>query len=256
MAGILDLFRQDGKVAIVTGCERGLGQGMSLALAQAGADIFGVSYPSEANETKTLVEKAGRRFEYLQADLLSIKPVPEIIKRAVAAFGHIDILVNNAGIIKRNDSVDFSEQDWDDVMSINLKTVFFLSQAAAKQFIAQKTGGKIVNVASMLSFQGGIRVPSYTASKSGVKGITMLMANEWAKHGINANAIAPGYMATENTAQLRADPERSAAILERIPAGRWGEPSDLGGAVVFLASKAADYINGYTVAVDGGWLGR
>ena len=256
MAGILDSFRLDGKVAIVTGCERGLGQGMSVALAQAGADVFGVSYPAEANETKALVEKTGRRFEYMQADLLSIKPVPEILRKAVAAFGHVDILVNNAGIIKRNDSVDFTEQEWDDVMNINLKTVFFLSQAAAKQFIAQKTGGKIVNVASMLSFQGGIRVPSYTASKSGVKGMTMLMANEWAKHGINANAIAPGYMATDNTAQLRADPDRSAAILERIPAGRWGEPSDLGGAVVFLASKAADYINGYTVAVDGGWLGR
>lgn len=256
MAGILDSFRLDGKVAIVTGCERGLGQGMSIALAQAGADVFGVSYPSDANETKALVEKTGRRFEYMQADLLSIKPVPVIIRKAVAAFGHVDILVNNAGIIKRNDSVDFTEQEWDDVMNINLKTVFFLSQAAAKQFIAQKTGGKIVNIASMLSFQGGIRVPSYTASKSGVKGMTMLMANEWAKHGINANAIAPGYMATDNTAQLRADPDRSAAILERIPAGRWGEPSDLGGAVVFLASKAADYINGYTVAVDGGWLGR
>jgi 2-deoxy-D-gluconate 3-dehydrogenase len=256
MTGILDAFKLDGKLAIVTGCERGLGQGMCIALAQAGADIFGVSYPAEAKETKALVEKTGRRFEYMQADLLSIKPVPEIIRKAVAAFGHVDILVNNAGIIKRNDSVDFTEQEWDDVMNINLKTVFFLSQAAAKQFIAQKTGGKIVNIASMLSFQGGIRVPSYTASKSGVKGMTMLMANEWAKHGINANAIAPGYMATDNTAQLRADPDRSAAILERIPAGRWGEPSDLGGAVVFLASKAADYINGYTVAVDGGWLGR
>lgn len=256
MAGILDAFRLDGKVAIVTGCERGLGQGMSVALAQAGADVFGVSYPAEANETKARVEKAGRRFEYMQADLLSINPVPEIIRKVVAAFGHVDILVNNAGIIKRNDSVDFTEQEWDDVMNINLKTVFFLSQAAAKQFMAQKTGGKIVNVASMLSFQGGIRVPSYTASKSGVKGMTMLMANEWAKHGINANAIAPGYMATDNTAQLRADPVRSAAILERIPAGRWGEPGDLGGAVVFLASKAADYINGYTLAVDGGWLGR
>jgi 2-deoxy-D-gluconate 3-dehydrogenase len=256
MAGILDSFKLDGRVAIVTGCERGLGQGMSVALAQAGADVFGVSYPADANETKALVEKTGRRFEYMQADLLSIKPVPEILRKAVAAFGHVDILVNNAGIIKRNDSVDFTEQEWDDVMNINLKTVFFMSQAVARQFIAQKTGGKIVNVASMLSFQGGIRVPSYTASKSGVKGMTMLMANEWAKHGINANAIAPGYMATDNTAQLRADPERSAAILERIPAGRWGEPSDLGGAVVFLASKAADYINGYTVAVDGGWLGR
>ena len=256
MGGILDAFRLDGKVAIVTGCERGLGQGMAIALAQAGADVFGVSYPADANETKTLVESAGRRFAYMQADLLSIKPIPEIFRKVLEVFGHVDILVNNAGIIKRNDSVDFTEQEWDDVMNINLKTVFFMSQAAAKQFIAQKTGGKIVNVASMLSFQGGIRVPSYTASKSGVKGMTMLMANEWAKHNINANAIAPGYMATDNTAQLRADPERSAAILERIPAGRWGLPSDLGGVVVFLSSNAADYINGYTVAVDGGWLGR
>mgnify|MGYP000855238852 CR=1 FL=1 len=256
MAGILDYFRLDGKVAIVTGCERGLGQGMSLALAEAGADIFGVSYPADANETKAMVEKAGRKFVYMQADLMSIKPIPAIFTKAVAAFGHVDITVNNAGIIKRNDSVDFTEQEWDDVMNINVKTVFFMCQAAAKQYIAQKTGGKIVNVASMLSFQGGIRVPSYTASKSGVKGITMLMANEWAKHGINTNAIAPGYMATDNTAPLRADADRSAAILERIPANRWGEPRDLGGTVVFLSSKAADYINGYTIAVDGGWLGR
>ncbi len=185
-----------------------------------------------------------------------IKPIPAIFAKAVATFGHVDITINNAGIIKRNDSVDFTEQEWDDVMNINVKSVFFMCQAAARQYIAQKSGGKIVNVASMLSFQGGIRGPSYTASKSGVKGITMLMANEWAKHGINTNALAPGYMATDNTAPLRADAERSAAILERIPANRWGEPRDLGGAVVFLSSKASDYINGYTIAVDGGWLGR
>jgi len=256
MAGILDAFKLDGKTAIVTGCERGLGQGMALALAEAGADVFGVSYPPDADETRSLVEKTGKRFAYLQADLLSIKPIPEIFRQAVAAFGHIDITVNNAGIIKRNDAVDFTEQEWDDVMNVNVKSVFFMCQAAARQYIAQKTGGKIVNVASMLSFQGGIRVPSYTASKSGVKGITMLMANEWAKHGINTNAIAPGYMATDNTAQLRADADRSAAILERIPAARWGLPRDLGGAVVFLSSPAADYVNGYTIAVDGGWLGR
>ncbi|GAB1482645.1 2-dehydro-3-deoxy-D-gluconate 5-dehydrogenase KduD [Treponema sp.] len=256
MAGILDFFKLDGKVAIVTGCERGLGQGMSVALAEAGADVFGVSYPENADETRGMIEKLGRKFVYMQANLLSIEPVPAIFAKAVQAFGHVDIVVNNAGIIKRNDSVDFTEQEWDDVMNINVKSVFFMCQAAAKQFIAQKTGGKIINVASMLSFQGGIRVPSYTASKSGVKGITMLMANEWAKHGINANAIAPGYMATDNTTQLRADAERSAAILERIPASRWGEPRDLGGTVVFLASKASDYVNGYTIAVDGGWLGR
>jgi 2-deoxy-D-gluconate 3-dehydrogenase len=256
MAGILDAFKLDGKAAIVTGCTRGLGQGISIALAEAGADIFGVGSQPDAPDTGLAVEKAGRRFVYHQADLLSIKPIPGIFEKALAAFGHVDILVNNAGIIKRNDSADFTEQEWDDVMNINVKTVFFMCQAAARQFVAQKSGGKIVNIASMLSFQGGIRVPSYTASKSGVKGITMLMANEWAKHGINANAIAPGYMATDNTAPIRADAARSAAILERIPAARWGESRDLAGAVVFLASKASDYVNGHTLAVDGGWLGR
>ena len=179
-----------------------------------------------------------------------------IVETALEAFGRIDILVNNAGIIIRNDAIAFTEKEWDDVMNVNLKTAFFLCQAVARQFIAQGGGGKIINIASMLSFQGGIRVPSYTASKSGIKGITMLMANEWAQHGICVNAIAPGYMATDNTAQLRADAKRSDAILERIPAARWGTPEDLGGAAVFLASKASDYVNGYTLAVDGGWLAR
>ena len=254
--GILDLFKLDGKTAIVTGCSRGLGQGMSVGLAEAGANIFGVDYFPEAAETKEKVEKAGRKFSYLSANLLTIEPVEKIISEAAKVFGSVDIVVNNAGIIKRNDSVDFTEAEWDDVMNINLKTVFFLCQAAARQYIKQKTGGKIINIASMLSYQGGIRVPSYTASKSGVKGITMLMANEWAKHNINTNAIAPGYMATDNTEALRADPDRSAAILDRIPASRWGTPQDVCGAVVFLASPASDYINGYTLAVDGGWLGR
>ena len=176
--------------------------------------------------------------------------------RAVAEFGHIDILVNNAGLIRREDAIDFSERDWDDVMNLNIKSVFFMSQAAAKHFIAQGNGGKIINIASMLSYQGGIRVPSYTASKSGVMGITRLMANEWAKEGINVNAIAPGYMATNNTAALRADESRSNEILGRIPANRWGTPEDLMGPIVFLASQASDYINGYTIAVDGGWLAR
>lgn len=256
MAGILDDFRLDGKVALVTGCERGLGQGIALALAEAGADVFGVGYPERADETKAMLAATGRRFEYMRADLMSIDPIPGIFAKAVELFGHVDITVNNAGIILRNDSLDFTEKEWDDVMSINLKTVFFMCQAAARRYVEQKSGGKIINVASMLSFQGGIRVPSYTASKSGVKGITMLMANEWAKHGINANAIAPGYMATDNTAPIRADPARSAAILDRIPAARWGQPRDLAGAVVFLASKASDYVNGYTVAIDGGWLAR
>jgi len=254
--GILDLFRLDGKTAIVTGCSRGLGQGISIGLAQAGANIFGVDYFPDAAETKEKVEKAGVKFSYFSANLLTIEPVEKIFTEAVKAFGHVDIVVNNAGIIKRNDAVDFTEAEWDDVININLKTVFFMCQAAARQFIKQNSGGKIINIASMLSYQGGIRVPSYTASKSGVKGITMLMANEWAKHNINTNAIAPGYMATDNTAALRQDADRSAAILDRIPAGRWGTPDDVAGAAVFLASPAASYINGYTLAVDGGWLAR
>lgn len=256
MSGILDAFRLDKKVAIVTGSERGLGRGMAVALAEAGADIVGVTYVESAPETAAAIQAAGRTYVHVQADLSSIEPIAHIVAFALKAFGQIDILVNNAGIITRNDSVDFTEKEWDDVMNINLKSVFFLCQAVARQFIAQGTGGKIVNIASMLSFQGGVRVPSYTASKSGVKGITMLMANEWAKHGITVNAIAPGYMATDNTTQLRADEKRSAEILARIPAGRWGLPEDIAGAVVFLTSKASDYVNGYTVAVDGGWLAR
>lgn len=176
--------------------------------------------------------------------------------KTIEEFGHIDILVNNAGIIRREDAINFTEKDWDDVMNINVKTVFFFSQAAARKFIVQGHGGKIINVASMLSFQGGIRVPSYTASKSGVVGITRLMANEWCGQGINVNAIAPGYMVTNNTAQLRADKERNTEILGRIPAGRWGHPEDMKGPAVFLASSASDYVNGYTIAVDGGWLSR
>ena len=256
MSGILDAFKLDGKVAIVTGSERGLGRGMAVALAQAGADIVGVTYVDSAPETATAIEATGRKYVHIKADLSSIEPVARIVETTLKSFGRIDILVNNAGIIIRNDSVDFSEKEWDDVMNVNLKSAFFLCQAVARQFIAQGQGGKIVNVASMLSFQGGVRVPSYTASKSGIKGITMLMANEWAKYGICVNAVAPGYMATDNTTQLRADEKRSAEILGRIPAGRWGTPEDLGGAVVFLASKASDYVNGYTVAIDGGWLAR
>ena len=253
---ILDLFKLEGKVAIVTGGAVGLGRGMALGLAQAGADIVAVGHSDEDHGVVEAVEALGRKAIYLKADLMSTEPIQGIIDTAVETFGHVDILVNNAGIIRREDSVNFSEKDWDDVMNINVKTVFFFSQAVANQYLKQGTGGKIVNIASMLSFQGGIRVPSYTASKSGVKGITMLMANEWAKHGININAIAPGYMATDNTAQLRADAQRNAEILGRIPADRWGTPEDLAGAAVFLSSAAADYINGYTLAVDGGWLAR
>ncbi|USE02463.1 2-dehydro-3-deoxy-D-gluconate 5-dehydrogenase KduD [Vibrio sp. SCSIO 43133] len=252
---ILDSFKLDGKVAIVTGCDTGLGQGMALGLAKAGCDIVGVNIV-EPTETIELIEGTGRKFIDIRANLMKLDDIPNIVDRAVTELGRIDLLVNNAGIIRRNDAIDFSEQDWDDVMNINIKSVFFMSQAVAKQFIAQGEGGKIINVASMLSFQGGIRVPSYTASKSGVMGVTRLMANEWAKEGINVNAIAPGYMATNNTAALRADEKRNAEILERIPADRWGTPEDLAGPCIFLASQASDYINGYTIAVDGGWLAR
>ncbi len=253
---ILDKFQLTGKVAIVTGCRTGLGQGISNAFAEAGADIVGVGSADNANETKDLVEAAGRRFLYIQANLQATSPIERIIKRALDKFGKIDILVNNAGIIRRVDAIEYSEKDWDDVININLKTVFFFSQMVAKQFVKQGSGGKIINIASMLSYQGGIRVPSYTASKAGVMGITRALANEWAKYNININAIAPGYMATDNTADLRANEDRSSEILGRIPAGRWGTAEDLQGAAVMLASEAANYMHGFTLAVDGGWLAR
>jgi 2-deoxy-D-gluconate 3-dehydrogenase len=252
---ILNDFKLTGKVAIVTGSRTGLGQGMAYGLAEAGADIVGVDL-NNLGETRKGVEERGRKFLGIEADLSNIKVIENIMNQSLQEFGRIDILVNNAGIIRRADAIDFSEKDWDDVINVNVKTVFFFSQAAAKQFVKQKTGGKIINVASLLSFQGGIRVPSYTASKSGVMGITRLMANEWAQYKINVNAIAPGYMATDNTAPLRKDPKRSEEILARIPAGRWGMPDDLKGIAVFLASEASSYVNGYTIAVDGGWLAR
>ena len=252
---ILDSFNVEGKVAIVTGCDTGLGQGMALGLAQAGCKVVGVNY-IEPTETIEKMNAAGYEFLDVRANLLKQDEIPGIIEQAVAKFGKVDVLVNNAGIIRREDAIEFSEQNWDDVMSINSKTVFFFSQAVANQFIKQGTGGKIVNIASMLSFQGGIRVPSYTASKSAVMGITRAMANEWARHNINVNAIAPGYMATNNTQALRDDEARNKAILERIPADRWGTPEDVAGPCVFLSSEASSYINGYTIAVDGGWLAR
>lgn len=252
---ILDAFNLQGKVAMVTGCDTGLGQGMAVALAQAGCDIISVNR-RVPQETAQKIQALGRRFTAIQADLSDTSVIDGVIDSAVAQMGRIDILVNNAGTIRREDALEFSEKNWDDVMNLNIKAVFFLSQAAAKQFIKQGSGGKIINIASMLSFQGGIRVPSYTASKSAVLGITRLLANEWAQHNINVNAIAPGYMATDNTQQLRDDEARSQEILDRIPAGRWGLPSDMQGPVVFLASDASNYINGYTIAVDGGWLAR
>jgi 2-deoxy-D-gluconate 3-dehydrogenase len=252
---ILDQFNLSGKVAIVTGSSTGLGEGMAYGLAEAGADIVGV-YNNDLPENQKKIEALGRRFLGIQADLSNISLVADIIGKTVEAFGRLDILVNNAGIIIRNKSVDFTEAQWDDVVNINLKTLFFLSQAAARQFISQKSNGKIINIASLLSFQGGILVPSYTASKSGVVGLTRLLGAEWAPHNINVNAIAPGYMATRNTQALQDDPVRNKQILERIPAGRWGRPDDMKGAVLFLASEASNYINGYTIAVDGGWLAR
>ncbi|MGF6262642.1 2-deoxy-D-gluconate 3-dehydrogenase [Paraburkholderia youngii] len=251
----MNTFDLSGKVAIVTGSNTGLGAGMAVALAAAGCDIVGVSR-ADAGTTAARVETLGRRFADVRADLASTSSVDDIVRAAVEAFGRLDVLVNNAGIIRREDALEFGEDDWDAVMDVNLKSLFFLSQAAARQFVRQQGGGKIINVASMLSFQGGIRVASYTASKSGVLGLTRLLANEWAARGINVNAIAPGYMATANTAALRDDAQRNEEILGRIPAGRWGVPDDLAGPVVFLASSASDYMHGHTLAVDGGWLAR
>lgn len=247
-------FNLEGKVALVTGGNVGLGQGIALALAQAGADIVSIARRA-SDETGEQVRATGRRFLGIEADLSSLAPINHILSQTLEALGGLHILVNNAGIIRRADAVDFSEEDWDAVMDINLKSTFFLTQAVGRHFIAQGSG-KVINVASMLSFQGGIRVPSYTASKSGLAGITRLLANEWAGKGINVNAIAPGYMDTDNTALLRADAARNQSILDRIPAGRWGNPADLGGAAVFLASSASDYINGAVLPVDGGWLAR
>jgi 2-deoxy-D-gluconate 3-dehydrogenase len=249
------LFDLDGKTAIVTGCNTGLGLGIAAALAEAGADIVGANR-SDSAATRAAVERAGRRYLDLKVDLSTTADIPAIVAGSLSEFGRIDILVNNAGIIRRADALEFTERDWDDVVSVNLRTLFFLSQAVARQFVAQDAGGKIINIASMLSFQGGIRVASYTASKSGVAGLTRLLACEWAKHRINVNAIAPGYMETGNTAALRADAERNRAILARIPAERWGMPADLAGAAVFLASAASDYVHGHVLAVDGGWLAR
>lgn len=252
---ILNNFSLHGKVAMVTGCNTGLGKSMAVGLAQAGCDIVAINR-SEPTETAAEVTALGRRFLSLKADLGQQEQLASLVERAVAEMGQINILVNNAGIIRRQEALDFSEQDWDEVMDVNIKTLFFLSQQVARQFIKQGGGGKIINIASLLSFQGGIRVPSYTASKSAVMGLTRELANEWAGYGINVNALAPGYIATNNTQQLQDDETRSAEILSRIPAGRWGEPDDLMGPVVFLASAASDYVNGYTLAVDGGWLAR
>ena len=248
-------FDLSGKVALVTGANTGLGQGMVLSLAHAGADIalIGRTAPTDTLEQ---LAKIGVKAHSISADLSDASNVAAIIDEAAAELGRADILVNNAGIIKRNEAIDFTPEEWDTVMNVNLRTMFFLSQAFTRRLVAKSQSGKIINIASMLTFQGGIRVPSYTASKSGVGGLTKALANEWAAHNVNVNAIAPGYFSTNNTAALQADKKRNAEILGRIPSGRWGQPSDLGGAVVFLASAASDYVQGITLPVDGGWLSR
>jgi 2-deoxy-D-gluconate 3-dehydrogenase len=252
---ILDQFHLNGKVAVVTGAGRGLGQGAALGFAEAGADLALVDV-IDTDETAARARALGRRVCQVHANLMDRAGIQPLVDQVVKELGGIDILVNNAGIIRRAPMLEFSEKDWDDVIQLNESAVFFLSQAVARQMVAQGRGGKIINIASMLSFQGGIRVPSYTASKSAVMGLTRLMANELAAHRIQVNAVAPGYMATDNTAPLRADPVRNAEILSRLPAGRWGLPEDLMGAMVFLASAASDYVVGTTLAVDGGWLCR
>ena len=255
MATILDRFRLEGKAAIVTGASRGLGAAMALALAEAGADVALVARGDNA-ALQRAITKLGRRTLVIKADVATPGSAARIVRETVAAFGRADILVNNAGIIRRADFLDFTEQDWREVLDVNLSAAFRISQEFARHLVAAKSPGKIIHIASMLSYQGGVRVASYTAAKSALHGLTKLMANELAARGINVNAIAPGYMATDNTEQLRADPARSRAILDRIPAGRWGTPEDLQGAVVFLASPASDYLHGFTLAVDGGWLAR
>lgn len=249
------MFDLSGKVALVTGANTGLGQGMAIALAKAGADIALIGR-SKPTETLSRLAETGVKSHSILTDLGTADNVESIIEDAASELGRADILVNNAGIIKRNEAIDFTPEEWDSVMNVNLRTLFFLSQAFARHAVSKKQTGKIINIASMLTFQGGIRVPSYTASKSAVGGLTKALANEWAKHGINVNAIAPGYFATNNTAALQADEQRNTEILGRIPAGRWGHPNDMGGAVVFLASAASDYVQGITLPVDGGWLSR
>lgn len=247
-------FDLTGKRALVTGANTGIGQAIAVALAGAGADVA-LAGRSAPDDTLALIAAQDRKAVDLRADLGSIEPINALVDKAVVALGGLDIIVNNAGIIRRDDLLDFTEADWDAVIDTNLKSLFFLSQAAARRMAAQGHG-KIINIASLLSFQGGIRVPSYAAAKSGVAGLTRAMANELAPKGVQVNAIAPGYIATNNTAALQADETRNRQIMERIPAGRWGKPEDIAGAAVFLASPASDYVTGHILAVDGGWLAR
>lgn len=252
---ILDSFKLDGKVALVTGASAGLGAAIAVALAEAGADVAAQGNSRAPDATCELIERAGRRALPLLGNLAD-KAVPnQLVTQTLAHFGKLDILINNAGTIRRAPAVDYSEEDWATVIEVNLSSVFRLSQLAGRHMI-ERGSGKIVNIASLLSFQGGVMVPAYAASKGGVAQLTKALANEWAKHRVNVNAIAPGYMKTDNTAALQADETRNRQILERIPAGRWGEPRDLAGPAVFLSSAASDYLHGHVLVVDGGWMGR
>ncbi|URZ02358.1 2-dehydro-3-deoxy-D-gluconate 5-dehydrogenase KduD [Clostridium felsineum] len=251
----MDFFSLDGKVAIVTGGNTGLGQGYALALAKAGADLFIVTHGTNWDETRKLIESTGKRVEFYQADLSKKENISGIVDKCVEVYGRLDILVNNAGTIRRAPLTEYKDEDWEYIINTNLNSVYYLSQRAARVMVKQGAG-KIINIASMLSFQGGKFVPPYTASKHGVAGLTKAFANELADKNIQINAIAPGYIATKNTEPIRNDEKRNNEILSRIPAAKWGDPFDLMGTVVFLASKASDYINGHVLAVDGGWLVR
>jgi len=253
---ILDRFRLDGKVALVTGASAGLGKAIASALAEAGADVAAHGNSREPEATCEGVRATGRRCLAVRADLSDREAPRRLMEEVLAGLGRLDILVNNAGTIRRAPAAEHSDGDWDHVLDVNLNSVFRLCRAAGRHMIERGGGGKIINIASLLSFQGGVTVPAYAASKGGVAQLTKALANEWARHGVCVNAIAPGYMRTDNTAALQADETRNRQILERIPAGRWGEPEDLAGAAVFLASPASDYLNGHVLVADGGWLGR
>jgi 2-deoxy-D-gluconate 3-dehydrogenase len=253
---LLDAFKLDGKTALVTGASAGLGAAISVALAEAGADVVCHGNTRSPDATCAEIRKLGRAAHSLTGDLSRRETPRAIFEKALEAFGRVDILVNNAGTIARAPAVEFSEEDWTKVIEVNLSSVFRLSQLAGRHMIERGARGRIINIASLLSFQGGITVPAYAAAKGGVAQLTKALANEWASKGVNVNAIAPGYMRTDNTKALRADETRNRQILERIPAGRWGEPRDLAGAAVFLASDASDYIHGHVLVVDGGWMGR
>jgi 2-dehydro-3-deoxy-D-gluconate 5-dehydrogenase len=253
---ILESFQLKDKNALVTGSSRGLGAAIAIAFAEAGANVGCHGRSAEGSATSETIRSMGRKSFYLAGEMSDSKLYPALIEKTVAEFGSIDILVNNAGMIRRAPAAEYSHSDWDELISVNLTAVFRLSQLAGQDMLKRGARGKILNIASLLSFQGGILVPAYAAAKGGVAQLTKALANEWASKGINVNAIAPGYMATDNTTALRQDPQRSRQIMERIPAGRWGEPCDIAGAAVFLCSSASDYIHGHVLAVDGGWLGR